>query len=144
MVNGIINGFMKVSGQNYLEHSSYVLSKFFFEELKKLSPPKLHHIWGQRRHQKLRLAFIFNMTIQLFVEFKNRGARAKLKILKLTLFLSDFRLKLWIGLSFHRLIFASSSFKLVYGDFLPTLFGLVWFGIQFSVEWYRNREPISC
>ena len=82
MVNGIINGFMKVSGQNYLEHSSYALSKFFFEELKKLSPPKLHHIWGQRRHQKLRLAFIFNMTIQLFVEFKNRGARAKLKILK--------------------------------------------------------------
>ena len=54
------------------------------------------------------------------------------------------QLKLWIGLSFHRLIFASSSFKLVYGDFLPTLFGLVWFGIQFSVEWYRNREPISC
>ena len=82
MVNGIINGFMKVSGQNYLEHSSYALSKFFFEELKKLSPPKLHHIWGQRRHQKLRLAFIFNMTIQLFVEFKNRGARAKPKILK--------------------------------------------------------------
>ena len=82
MVNGIINGFMKVSGQNYLEHSSYALSKFFFEELKKLSPPKLHHIWRQRRHQKLRLALIFNMTIQLFVEFKNRGARAKLKILK--------------------------------------------------------------
>ena len=82
MVNGIINGFMKVSGQNDLEHSSYDLSKFFFEELKTLSPPKLNHIWGQRRHQKLRIALIFNMTIQLFVEFKNRGARAKLKILK--------------------------------------------------------------
>ena len=80
MVNGIINGFMKVSGQNDLEHSSYDLSKFFFEELKTLSPPKLNHIWGQRRHQKLRIALIFNMTIQLFVVFKNRGARAKLKI----------------------------------------------------------------
>ena len=80
MVNGIINGFMKVSGQNDLEHSSYDLSKFFFDKLKTLSPPKLNHIWGQRRHQKLRIALIFNMTIQLFVVFKNRGARAKLKI----------------------------------------------------------------
>ena len=80
MVNGIINGFMKVSGQNYLEHSSYVLSKFFFEELKKLSPPKLHHIWRQRRHQKLRLALIFNMTIQFSVDLKNGGVKAKLKI----------------------------------------------------------------
>ena len=71
---------MKVSGQKDLEHSSYDLSKFFFEELKKLSPPKLNHIWGQWRHQKLRIALIFNMTIQLFVVFKNRGARAKLKI----------------------------------------------------------------
>ena len=82
MVNGIINGFMKVSGQNYLKHSSYDLSKFFFEELKKLSPPKLHHIWRQRRHQKLRLALIFNMTIQFSVDFKNGGARAKLNFFK--------------------------------------------------------------
>ena len=53
---------------------------FFFEELKTLSLPKLNHILGQRRHQKLRIALIFNMTIQLFVVFKNRGPRAKLKI----------------------------------------------------------------
>ena len=82
MVNGIINGFMKVSGQNDLEHSSYDLSKFFFEELKKLSPLELNHIWGQRRLQKLRLAIIFNPTTQLPVDFKNGGVRAKLKILK--------------------------------------------------------------
>ena len=93
MVNGIINGFMKVSGQNYLKHSSYDLSKFFFEKLKNLSPPKPDHIWGQRRQQKLRLALIFNPTTQRFVVFKNRGARAKLKILKLTLLSSDFRLR---------------------------------------------------
>ena len=82
MVNGIINGFMKVSGQNDLEHSSYDLSKFFFEELKKLSPPKLNHIWGKRRQQKLRLALIFNMTIQFSVDFENGGARAKLNFFK--------------------------------------------------------------
>ena len=86
MVNGIINGFMKVSGQNYLKHSSY-------EELKNLSPPKPDHIWGQRRQQKLRLTIIFNPTTQRFVVFKNRGARAKVKILKLTLLSSDFRLR---------------------------------------------------
>ena len=34
MVNGIINVFMKVSGQNDLEHSSYDLSKFFLKNLK--------------------------------------------------------------------------------------------------------------
>ena len=73
---------MKVSGQNYLKHLSYDLSKFFFEELKKLSPPKLNHILGQRRQQTLRLALIFNPTTQFFIVLKNRGARAKLKILK--------------------------------------------------------------
>ena len=35
---------MKVSGQYYLKLLSYELSKFFFEELKKLFPPKLNHI----------------------------------------------------------------------------------------------------
>ena len=103
MVNGIINGFMKVSGQNDLEHSSYGLSKFFFEELKTLSPPKLNHIWGQRRHQKLRIALIFNMTIQLFVVFKNRGARAKLKIW--LLIWNQMKVKL-PGQNFKILIFA--------------------------------------
>ena len=80
MVNGIINGFMKVSGQNYLEHSSYALSKFFFEELKKLSPPKLSNIFWGERQQKLRLALIFNMTIQFSIDLKNGAVRAKLKI----------------------------------------------------------------
>ena len=80
MVNGIINGFMKVSGQNYLKHSSYDLSKFFFEELKKLSPPKLSNIFWGERQQKLRLALIFNMTIQFSVDLKNGAVRAKLKI----------------------------------------------------------------
>ena len=70
---------MKVSGQYCLKLWSYDLSKFFFEELKKLSPPKLNHIWGQQRQQKLRLAIIFNMTIQFSVDLKNR---AKLKTLK--------------------------------------------------------------
>jgi len=82
IVNGIINGFMKVSGQDYLKLLSYDLSKFFFEELKKLSPPKLNHILGQRRQQMLRLDLIFNPTTQFFVVLKNRGARAKLKFLK--------------------------------------------------------------
>ena len=79
MVNEVINGFVKVSGQYCLKLLSYGLSKFFFEELKKLSPPKLNHIWGQQRQQKLRLAIIFNMTIQFSVDLKNR---AKLKTLK--------------------------------------------------------------
>ena len=52
----------------------------FFGELKKLSPPKLNHILGQRRQQKLRLALIFNPTIQFSVDLKNGGVRAKLKI----------------------------------------------------------------
>ena len=82
MVTGVINGFMKVSGQYCLKLLSYDLSKFFFEELKKLSPPKLNHIWGQRRQQKLRLAINFNMTIQFSVDLKNRGDRAKHKTLK--------------------------------------------------------------
>ena len=71
---------MKVSGQNDLEHSSYDLSKFFFEKLKKLSPPKLNHILGERRQQKLWLGIIFNPTAQFFLILKNKGARAKLKI----------------------------------------------------------------
>ena len=73
---------MKVSGQNYFKLLSYDLSKFFFQELKKLSPPKPNHILGKRRQQKLRLAIIFNPTVQFFVILKNRGARAKLKIVK--------------------------------------------------------------
>ena len=55
---------------------------FFFEELKKLSPPKLNHIFGGERQQKLRLALIFNMTIQFSVDLKNGGTRAKLKFFK--------------------------------------------------------------
>ena len=82
MVIGVLNGFMKVSGQDCLKLLSYDLSKFFFEELKKLSPPKLNHIWGKRRQQKLRLALIFNMTIQFSVDFENGGARAKLNFFK--------------------------------------------------------------
>ena len=65
---------MKVSGQDYLKLLSYDLSKFFFEELKKLSPPKLSNIFWGERQQKLRLALIFNPTIQFFVVLKNRGA----------------------------------------------------------------------
>ena len=53
---------------------------FFFEELKKLSPPKLNHILGQRRQQMLRLTLIFNPTVQFSVDLKNGGVRAKLKI----------------------------------------------------------------
>ena len=79
---GVIIGFMKVSGQNYLKHLSYDLLKFFFEELKKLSPPKLNHILGQKRLQTLRLTLIFNPTVQFSVDLKNGGVRAKLKILK--------------------------------------------------------------
>ena len=53
---------------------------FFVEELQKLSPPKLNHICGGERQQKLRLALIFNPTTQRFVVFKNRGGKAKFKI----------------------------------------------------------------
>ena len=73
---------MKVSRQNYFNLLSYDLSKFFFEKLKKLSPPKLNHILGERRQQKLGLAIIFNPTAQFFKILKNKGARAKLRILK--------------------------------------------------------------
>ena len=82
IINGVRNGFMKVLWPNYFKYLSYDLSKFFFEELKKLSPPKLNHIWGKRRQQKLRLALIFNMTIQFSVDFKNGEARAKLNFFK--------------------------------------------------------------
>ena len=71
---------MKVSGPNYFKLLSYDLSKFFFEELKKLSPPKLNQILGKRRQQKLGFAIIFNPTAQFFLILKNKGARAKLKI----------------------------------------------------------------
>ena len=71
---------MKVSGQNYFKLLSYGLSKFFFEKLKKLSPPKLSNIFGGERQQKLRLALIFNMTIQFSIDLKNGAVRAKLKI----------------------------------------------------------------
>ena len=80
MVTGLINGFMKVSGQYCSKLLSYGLSEFFFEELKKLSPPKLSNIFWGERQQKLRLALIFNMTIQFSVDFENGGVRAKLKI----------------------------------------------------------------
>ena len=73
---------MKVSGQDYLKLLSYDLSKFFFEELKKLSPPKLNHIFGGERQQKLRLILLLNPTTQFYVVLKNGGVRAKLKILK--------------------------------------------------------------
>ena len=79
-VNGVIIRSMKVSGQNYFKKLSYDLSKFFFEELKKLSPPKLNHIFGGERQQKLRLALIFNPTTQFSVDSKKGGIRAKLKI----------------------------------------------------------------
>ena len=71
---------MKVSGQDYLKLLSYDLSKFFFEELKKLSPPKLNHIFWGERQQKWRLALIFNPTTQFSVDSKKGGIRAKLKI----------------------------------------------------------------
>ena len=73
---------MKVSGPNYFKLLSYDLSKFFLKNLKKLSPPKLSHILGERRQQKLGLAIIFNPTAQFFKILKNKGARAKLRILK--------------------------------------------------------------
>ena len=66
---------------------------FFFEEFKNLSPSKLVNIFGERRQQKLRLTIIFNPTIQFFLILKNNGVRANLKILKLTLLSSDFRLR---------------------------------------------------
>ena len=71
-----------VSGQYWLKLLSYGFSKCFFEELKKLSPPKLSNIFWGERQQKLRLALIFNMTIQFSVDFENGGARAKLNFLK--------------------------------------------------------------
>ena len=52
----------------------------FFEELKKLSPPKLNNIFWWERQQKFKLVIIFNPTTQLSVDFKNGGVRAKLKI----------------------------------------------------------------
>ena len=67
MVNEVINGFVKVSGQYCLKLLSYDLSNFFFEELKKLSPPKLNHILGERREKKLWLGIIFNPTAQFSV-----------------------------------------------------------------------------
>ena len=73
---------MKVSGTNYFKLLSYDLSKFFLKNLKKLSPPKRNHILGVRRLQKLGLAIIFNPTAQFFKILKNKGARAKLRILK--------------------------------------------------------------
>ena len=54
--------------------------KVCFEELKKLSPPKLNHILGQRRLQSFRLTLIFNPTIQFSIDFENGGVRAKFKI----------------------------------------------------------------
>ena len=54
--------------------------KVFFEKLQKLSPPKLNHILGERRQQKLWLVIIFNLTAQFFLILKNVGVRAKLKI----------------------------------------------------------------
>ena len=55
-------------------------SRSFFEDLKKLSPPKLSNIFLGERQQKLRLALIFNMTIQFSIDLKNGAVRAKLKI----------------------------------------------------------------
>ena len=55
-------------------------SRSFFEDLKKLSPPKLSNIFWGERQQKLRLALIFNMTIQFSIDLKNGAVRAKLKI----------------------------------------------------------------
>ena len=55
-------------------------SRSFFEDLKKLSPPKLSNIFWGERQQKLRLALFFNMTIQFSIDFENGGVRAKLKI----------------------------------------------------------------
>ena len=55
-------------------------SQSFFEDLKKLSHPKLSNIFWGERQQKLRLALIFNMTIQFSIDLKNGAVRAKLKI----------------------------------------------------------------
>ena len=78
MVTGLINGFMKVSGQYCLKLLSYDLSKFFLKNLK--SYPKLSNIFWGERHQKLRLVLIFNPTTQFSVDFQKAGVRTKLKI----------------------------------------------------------------
>ena len=80
IINGVRNGFMKVLWPNYFKLLSYDLSKFFFEELKKLSPPKLNQILEKRRQQNLGFAIVFNPTAQFFLILENKGARAKLKI----------------------------------------------------------------
>ena len=49
MVTKVINGFLKVSEQDL----SYDFSKFFFEELKRLSPPKLRNIFKEINMHRL-------------------------------------------------------------------------------------------
>ena len=144
---------MKVSGQNYLKNLSYDLSKFFFEELKKLSPPKLNHILGQRRQQMLRLDLIFNPTTQFFVVLKNRGARAKLKILKF--WTGNFTF-IWFQIKSQILSFALTHpfFKITKNwtvglkiiasfNFCCLLFPKIWFGLggdSFLSSWKKNFE----
>ena len=52
---------------------------FFLKNLKSYLLKLSNIFWGERQ-QKLRLALIFNMTIQFSVDLKNGGVRAKLKI----------------------------------------------------------------
>ena len=96
---------MKVSGQYCLKLLSYDLSKFFFEKLKKLSPPKVNHILRGKRQQKLWLGIIFNPTIQFSIDFENGGVRAKHKIW--LLIWNQIKVKL-SGQNFKVLIFALS------------------------------------
>ena len=144
---------MKVSGQNYFKLLSYGLSKFFFEKLKKLSPPKLNHILGKRRQQKLWLAIIFNPTAQFFVILKNRGFRAKLKILK---FQPDNFTFIWFQIKSQILSFALTHpfFKITKNwmvglkiiaslNFCCLLFPKIWFGLggdSFLSSWKKNFE----
>ena len=144
---------MKVSGQYCLKLLSYDLSKFFFEELKKLSPPKLNHIWGKRRQQKLRLALIFNMTIQFSVDFENGGARAKLNFFKFWPVNFTF---IWFQIKSQILSFALTHpfFKITKNwtvglkiiaslNFCCLLFPKIWFGLggdSFLSSWKKNFE----
>ena len=130
---------MKVLWPNYLKLLSYDLSKFFFEELKKLSPPKLNQILGKRRQQKLGFAIIFNPTAQFFLILKNKGARAKLKIW--LLIWNQMKVKLQ-GQNFTILSFALAPlfFKILKNwavglkiiaslNFYCLLFPKIWFGL---------------
>ena len=117
----------------------------FFEELKKLFPPKLNHILGERRQQKLRLAVIFNPTVQFFV------ARAKHKIVKFLLVNFTF---IWFQIKSQILSFALTHpfFKITKNwtvglkiivslNFCCLISPKIWFGLggdSFSSSWKKT------